>query len=791
MATKKNNYPSVKKSGIYPNGTDKELGLTDVNLEKFSLGNWNSIRKNSKLLVSNVSDENVIEEDPRGRPVQIQWDASMMFTNLSGVTSELINAPQNYYSSRIAVSAGDPQEFNPGQPFARSLSFGSFYVKATRNSQFNKYSFSDVYKSNVYGTNGNVFLNLTAMGNGLGYTQEDSGFYNTPAEERQKQIYKYYANNNIDTFDFDYETLLSADNLDNTLAKQINFDDGYAYIKERNDNNPQTPYIFEFDDALLAKMKDLVYIRDMNVYNGYGPGDYNNDGKLDEGFGGTIFNRDDADGINDFKPTHEIIFPRFFRVKVPDIEFDAILYLPTLPFGQASDSVKLPLPVELGNSNLPGISNQIFSEDNFLEFPFGGFAPSDLAQIFNSFGAPLFKYNGVLSLPDTSLELNEVDFEVKCVTDNELKKDLLYYSGNDYLNTSYPLPITLDMNIFVSDGVSENIEANNVIRDLADSSSIDPFEVISRAYDEESDFDFNIEISPDVTDAIYRYQVIQWGDEKTLLTDVQIENTYFFNFYNAEEYPQPNDWNILRYNQEILTNSKKFGVIDEHIYLTPGVKSIKIVVYRYNKSNNYITETYLVTKNIVINDGLLSTRDFSIFGAGNFNIIPIQDNQAIIGGFDDESKYHNSVSKIVKDDNFIQDDYLERVSSRDYIKKINNGSLGKQPGQLDLGQTRVFTEPKDIYDFIGANKLEWINQGSGSLPINSLATDIFIRDDKCVVDLNPSNSEYSAIQNQAGSEEIGILIGDYKVNQPEGSGIQKEGAMITPLLETDNEKQAF
>ena len=192
-----------------------------------------------------------------------------------------------------------------------------------------------------------------------------------------------------------------------------------------------------------------------------------------------------------------------------------------------------------------------------------------------------------------------------------------------------------------------------------------------------------------------------------------------------------------------------------------------------------------------MNDGSLSSQDFSIFGTSNFNLLPLKDNQAIIGGIDENSEYNNSVFKIVKDDNFIRSDYLERVSSRDYVKKFKNGSLGKQPGQLDLGQTRVFTEPKDIYDFIGADKLKWINDGSGSLPINSLATDIFIRDDKCVVDLNPSNSEYSAIQNQAGLEGVGVLIGDYKVNQPEGSGIQREGAMETPLLETDNEKQAF
>ena len=206
---------------------------------------------------------------------------------------------------------------------------------------------------------------------------------------------------------------------------------------------------------------------------------------------------------------------------------------------------------------------------------------------------------------------------------------------------------------------------------------------------------------------------------------------------------------------------------------------------------SFILQTYLVTKNIVINDGNLSSQDFSIFGGTDFNFLPIGDNQAIVGGLDEDSNYNNSVSKIVKDDNFVQEDYLERVSSKDYIRKFNNGLLGKTPGQLDLSQTRVFTESRDIYDFIGGNKLEWINNGSGSLPLNSLATDIFIRDEKCVVDLNPANSEFLTIQNQMGTKEQGILIGDYKVNQPKDSRVQKQGVMQTPLLETDNDKQAF
>ena len=59
---------------------------------------------------------------------------------------------------------------------------------------------------------------------------------------------------------------------------------------------------------------------------------------------------------------------------------------------------------------------------------------------------------------------------------------------------------------------------------------------------------------------------------------------------------------------------------------------------------------------------MLKSQDFSIFGGGDFNYIPITDNQVIIGGVDDDSKYNNSVEKLVKEDLFLKEDYLDRTS---------------------------------------------------------------------------------------------------------------------------------
>ena len=53
---KKPNYPSYKKPGVYPPNSRKELGLNNDDLEKFSLGNWNSITKNNRKFFVPIPD---------------------------------------------------------------------------------------------------------------------------------------------------------------------------------------------------------------------------------------------------------------------------------------------------------------------------------------------------------------------------------------------------------------------------------------------------------------------------------------------------------------------------------------------------------------------------------------------------------------------------------------------------------------------------------------------------------------------------------------------------------------
>tara|TARA_B100001564_G_C20536779_1_gene622399 strand:- start:419 stop:1000 length:582 start_codon:yes stop_codon:yes gene_type:complete len=193
----------------------------------------------------------------------------------------------------------------------------------------------------------------------------------------------------------------------------------------------------------------------------------------------------------------------------------------------------------------------------------------------------------------------------------------------------------------------------------------------------------------------------------------------------------------------------------------------------------------------MVSDGNLSAQDFAIFGIGDFKFLPIKNNQVVIGSLTSDSFYNQSISKLVKDNNFTKEDYPEKVSSVKYLSTFNNELLGEGLAQIDLGQTRMYNKPKDIYSFIGGNKVEIINKGSGSLPTNSSATDIFIKDDNCIVDLNPANHEFFAIRNQIGGKGQGVIVGDYRLTQPPAGRVRREGDMNRPEIVTEKNRQAF
>ena len=114
---------------------------------------------------------------------------------------------------------------------------------------------------------------------------------------------------------------------------------------------------------------------------------------------------------------------------------------------------------------------------------------------------------------------------------------------------------------------------------------------------------------------------------------------------------------------------------------------------------------------------------------------------------------------------------------------------------MDLGQSRIFTKPYDIFNFIGGDVLEIIANNfeypQDSLPQDSSATEILIGNNDCIIELTPSNLNNFDIENTALSSEKGILIGDYSLIKEKGEGIRREDTMELPRLEQRQDKQAF
>ena len=171
-------------------------------------------------------------------------------------------------------------------------------------------------------------------------------------------------------------------------------------------------------------------------------------------------------------------------------------------------------------------------------------------QHFNLIGFPNFESSIAIDDPTYVEELvssnTPVDFLVNAKT-NDGNIFTYYDSEQDselYVETSYPVRVNVDIDLLnypdftntktfynESDIISAFQGSGEGIRNYLTNEMLLP----------------HYALTPN--ECYYKYQVIQWGDEKQLLTDEQIENSYYFNFYNLETYPIPGDFFYRKYQQ--------------------------------------------------------------------------------------------------------------------------------------------------------------------------------------------------------------------------------------------------
>ena len=898
---KKQNKPTTTKEGIYLVDTEssintKELnGLDyDIDLERFSLGNWNSIRKYNKVFPA--AQSGVVEEIEQGRPVRLKFEPKEMIE--SEIPDTLIEsgegvpsgfATPSFYSMAYWAEyrSASPEEgqilinmflsYNPNlvvynllNSFKIDYNDGFGYIQERTDNDFannkirikldpnlrairerilntvwegyesgdndhkRRYQlyFEGVSSVDIYGKN------PTEWGDGL----------NIPPENRQLSI--GVVNGSDDARDHidapmlssygggEYITLTMDDAVWNTeVGERLGYPNFSTSIDSSIENTSVT--IPEVDFKVMCFGGVSRYSKDLEVQPGLTTDVNNMDSTgysthttaepyqwyTDSTYGAVLSCGEGAGYLtNKVRLYSNTDITARFWIKIPNDDLiDGNTYKIT-GFGYTQDNINPYLIVGtnyfqgnefyLGDSPAPVLGNfEIsFTADfekspvqHYLFFYIPGTDPGqEPGAWFTLEDVKIFDIDEYISRNSVDTVLN--------------RSALLYYNKEDpkFIETSYPLKVYLGVDVFGED------DFTNAETELTREEMDDAIERV--VYGQEHVEDILNDNTVSVNESVFYYEVVQWGDEDVLLSDDDILNSEYFSLYKAEETGASDKalalarnskvFRIKKLNQSQVIYSKP--IVDgnkqpllTHAYSDPGVKSIKIIVYRYIKNLSLLIETILVTKNIVINDGILLSQDFEIFGGTDFDFLPLKDNEVIIGGLDENSKYNGSTEKIA-DGIYDEKDFLTRKTNLDFLTNFKSGLFGKSPSLLDLNVIRVFKGTPDIYDFLMTeDQKDQVVQNDfptfsddfygedDRIKIDSEATDIFINDgdselkQNCMIEINPQKLEYLTIPNTVGNKDKGILIGDYKLKKEEGQPFQKEGAMQIPLLEENKQKQAF
>ena len=292
--------------------------------------------------------------------------------------------------------------------------------------------------------------------------------------------------------------------------------------------------------------------------------------------------------------------------------------------------------------------------------------------------------------------------------------------------------------------------------------------------------------------------MLDWGDGDEPMTEDKIRQSEFFSIYEQE----PDDIDKFQVKNlmqtvEIAKPIYEDGILNltSHTYTKPGVKNIKTLIFKLDEAGTSIYETIAMNTSIVINSVSFLLQDFNTFGASQFNVLPLSttEKELIIGGgVTPDSNYVSSLDAIDNNNAYESDDFAEKEYYVNFKKSLSSGSFGENL-DLDLSTIRLFDKPKNLYDFItdDVNKLIESNFSIENLPANSSATDIFINNTDCTINLSMNDANGIMIENTSNSSESGILIGDYSLIKEEGIDIKKEDEMDIPEFERDSDKQAF
>ena len=206
----------------------------------------------------------------------------------------------------------------------------------------------------------------------------------------------------------------------------------------------------------------------------------------------------------------------------------------------------------------------------------------------------------------------------------------------------------------------------------------------------------------------YYYFVINWDDKdneiKSLEEWLKIRPT---TYRELLELQNNNLYSVVRHKQTTSNyvdyTINTYGKRLSNTYTTPGIKTIKTIMFSYDEPSNQVGRWKLLTSRFYLDIPLNQYPDFGDVGGADYTTLPWPFTTAIIGGVSEDSKYKKSVQDALSGGNIGDTDIIDE---RLLINDLENDELGKNIQSMDLEQLRYFNKPYGINDLLLLSYIE-------------------------------------------------------------------------------------
>jgi hypothetical protein len=302
----------------------------------------------------------------------------------------------------------------------------------------------------------------------------------------------------------------------------------------------------------------------------------------------------------------------------------------------------------------------------------------------------------------------------------------------------------------------------------------------------------------------FKFYVLNWDDKNNIIRD----NKDFIN-----DMPQNTFELIDRQNQNLyIMSDLERGLT--HTYRTPGIKTIKAVIFKHTVKTNNLRKIQpvhwkFVKCRLFLDIPMNEYPDFGELGGDDFATLPWPNTVPIIGGIDENSKYSKSIYDVLGGGKI---DTIDYIDEKFLLDARDNDELGQTIQNYDLEQTRFFnsgdydmnrllgikdrvtTDGSDFHPYNDLNEdgywncKDWDSDRNYCFSEESSVGQIFISDNSdvilkqsCKIELNSANGTTKVVYDSSGNQNKGMLIGDYKISKREkGQPMRRDSYIKRP-----------